>query len=35
VALIAEGEAVLLARNNVPFKTMGEMVSYAKANPAR
>jgi tripartite-type tricarboxylate transporter receptor subunit TctC len=35
IALIAEGEAVMLVKSDSPFKTMGDLVSYAKANPGK
>jgi tripartite-type tricarboxylate transporter receptor subunit TctC len=35
IALIAEGEAVLLMRNDVPVNTVGELVTYAKAHPGK
>jgi tripartite-type tricarboxylate transporter receptor subunit TctC len=35
IALIAEGEAVLLVRNGVSANAMSELVSYAKANPGK
>ena len=35
VALVAEMEAVVLVRSALPIHTMGELVSYAKANPGK
>lgn len=35
IALIAEGEAILMVRNDAPVKTMGDLVNYAKANPGK
>ncbi len=35
IALIAEGEAVLLMRNDAPVNTVGELVTYAKAHPGK
>lgn len=33
IGVIAEADAVLAARNGFPAKTVGELVSYARANP--
>lgn len=35
IALIAEGEAVLLVKKDSPMNSMGDLVSYAKANPGK
>lgn len=35
ISLIAEGEAVLLARTNLPASNMREFVAYTRANPGK
>jgi tripartite-type tricarboxylate transporter receptor subunit TctC len=35
ISLIAEGEAVFLVRNDMPVKTMDDLVSYNKAHPGK
>lgn len=35
IALIAEGEAVLLVKKDAPVQSMEQLVSYAKANPGK
>lgn len=35
IALIAEGEAILLVKKDSPLRSMSDLVSYAKANPGK
>lgn len=35
IALIAQGEAVFLVRKDAPMNSMGDLITYAKANPGK
>lgn len=35
IALLAEADAVLVVRPNIPVRSLGELISHAKANPGK
>ena len=35
VCRVANGATILVVNNNTPFKSMGELIAYAKANPGK